>query len=1059
LGAGAKPAEPAAIQTPAAEPEERRWVTVLFADLSGFTSLCERLDPEDVTALIDGCMARLGSIVERYGGVVEQIIGDQLMAVFGAPLAHEDDPERAVRVALDLQRCAAEHADDFRGLPLRIGVNTGEVMFAPVGPGGARRPTVMGDTTNTASRLQTAAPPGGTLVGEETYRATSRAVRYEAVAPFQAKGKEAAVAAWRPLEALGTSFVRPLSEVPLIGREAELDGLRRTWAGVVADRRPHLATVIGPPGIGKTRLARELTAAVEAAGGRCIAGRSLPYGELTGYGAFAQQIKGLAGILETDPVPLAREKLAGVGAAPLGDEAGTVTSQVATLIGLGGDEVPEKAPLLYSARRFVEAVAADAPTLFLFEDVHWADASLLDLIEMLAGRVRDAPVLLLALARPELLETRPRWGGGLPSSSTLGLAPLAGAQAASLASHLAPHATPEIANRLVEVAGGNPLFLEELTASLSDATKEFLGRLPSTVSVTIAARLDALPAALRQVILDASVVGKIFWRGALERLGPDRPVRDLLDELERRDFIRRERSSRFGGDEEFCFRHMLIADVAHATLPKAARRERHAAVARFLEDSAGDRRAEFASLLAHHWLEAGDEPRALGYLVEAAEHARRSWATTEAVGLYERALELAGDDGALHRRLELGRAMALWEGSDLARAIPELDRLIPELDGTERAETTWNRGIAAFFSTDIGGVRRFAQQLGELAEQLGDREYHRLELALSAAANLLGGGLAEACTVAQEALADWPDAERRPERSWILGNVGLAHYWMGECGRSLEINDTAWRLAREVQSLQSFLLNAPHVGLALAGLGRHEEAIAHLEWSLGQARDLELVPRFTSRCAGMLAGVLYDAADTERARALSAETIELSAQGGFPTSGIFSRIDLLVTDTKEGDLGHAQTAFDPLWKDAQELRGWHEWLARGRLLQARSDLLLATGAGDEATEAAIEALDYWSGYQRPKYIALGRATLGSAHLACGRPAEALAELRRAEAVARGLGHPPTTYRVLGAVVAALAAAGDDDAAASLSAERRTDMDAFASRLSPERGERFLAAWA
>jgi tetratricopeptide (TPR) repeat protein len=279
---------------------------------------------------------------------------------------------------------------------------------------------------------------------------------------------------------------------------------------------------------------------------------------------------------------------------------------------------------------------------------------------------------------------------------------------------------------------------------------------------------------------------------------------------------------------------------------------------------------------------------------------------------------------------------------------------------------------------------------------------------------------------------------------------------MGECQRSLEINDVAWRLAREAQSLQGFLLNTPHVGLALAGLGRYDEAIDHLEWSLGQARDLELVPRFTSRCAGMLAGVLHDFGDTERARELSLETIELSALGGFPPSGIFARLDLLVADTEDGDLGRAQVGWDALWKETQNLRGWHEWLGRGRLLQVRSDLLLATGAGDEATEAAIAAVTFWIGYQRPKYVALGLATLGSAHLCCGRPAEAVAELRRAETVARHLGHPTTTWHVLAALVPALAAVGDDDAATATAAELQADIEAFAARLSPARRDRFLA---
>src|SRR5581483_7534141 len=294
--------------------EERRWVTVLFADLSGFTSLSERMDPEDVRALVDRSMALMAEVVAHYGGTVEGVVGDQLVALFGAPVTHEDDPERAVRTALDLQRCAVEHADAFGGLPLRIGANTGD-------------------------RLQTAAPVGGILVGQETYAATQRAFRYEGVVPFAAKGKEAPIAAWQPLEALGGASRRPASTAPMVGRDAELEMLWRIWERVVAERRPHLVTVLGPPGIGKTRLTRELIARAEAAGARCLAGRSLPYGERTGYGAFAEQVKGLAGIFDTEPLPEVRAKLATACGVLAEAEAGPVASHLAVLLGLGPDEI------------------------------------------------------------------------------------------------------------------------------------------------------------------------------------------------------------------------------------------------------------------------------------------------------------------------------------------------------------------------------------------------------------------------------------------------------------------------------------------------------------------------------------------------------------------------------------------------------------------------------------------------------------------------------------------------------------------------------------------------
>lgn len=1052
-----------AVTTPASErlPEERRWTTVLFADLSGFTSVSERMDPEDVRALVDRCMAMMGEVVVRYGGFVERVIGDELLALFGAPVAHEDDPERAVRAALELQRCAVEHAAEFGGLPLRIGLNTGEVMFAPVGPEGARHLTVMGDVANTASRLQTAAPPGGILVGEETYRATVRAVRYQPVEPFRAKGKEAPVAAWRPLDAPAPPSVRPLSAAPMVGRDAEFDVLWRAWEQVVAERRPRLVTVIGAPGIGKTRLARELVTRAEARGARCLPGRSLPYGERTGYGAFAEQVKGFAGIFDSDPVPEARTKLAEACQVLPDDEAGEVASHLAVLLGLAGDEnvVPEKGHLLYSARRFVEAVGQRLPLVLLFEDVHWSDPSLLELIESLAGRVRHTSVLLLTLARPELLEIRPTWAGGLPAYTALPLDPLSADGAEALASRIVPHLGRDVAARLADVAGGNPLFIEELAASVSDARAELLADLPTNVKATIAARLDALPPSERQVVLDASVVGKVFWRGALERLGEGRNLPELLDSLERRDFIRREPASRFRGDTEYSFKHMLIREVAHGTLPKSARRERHRGVARFLEEAAGDRLVESASLLAYHWLEAGDEAKALDYLVQAADHARRAWASGEAIRLYDQALGLVppSDEGR-GRQLRLDRAFARFEAGDLEQAAADLDGMLLELaDGVDRAEALFLRAQAAFYLADERVAARFSRELAKLADRLGHETYQRLSLFAQCLDTMLGGSLHESVAIGERALRSWPAGERSAERSLLMGSIGLEYYWTGDYHRSAELNDAAWRLGLEVRSLTAFLHSGPHVGLALAGLGRAEDAIVHCEWVLAKARELELVPRWTSRCLGMFAGVLYEIHETDRARGLSEEAIETSGRAAFPPSRVFAKIDLLRADMAAGQPGRDQAAWSVLWEEAGDLKGWHEWLARGRLLRAKAEILLAAGRADEAAEAATTGLAHWRRYTRPKYEAAALASLGQAHQAAGRPAEGSRELRRALEIAERLGHPPTIWDVAGKLVPALVAVGDDEGAEVAANKVAATIDGFASALSEARRAAFLAA--
>jgi predicted ATPase/class 3 adenylate cyclase len=634
----------------------------MFADLSGYTSLSERSDPEDVRAMVDRCMHRLGDVVDKFGGSVNQIMGDGMLAVFGAPVAHEDDAERAVRAALEMHACAAEHVEDFGGLPLRIGLQTGEVMFAPVGPKGRREQTVVGDVVNTAARLQASAPRGGVLVGEETWRATHGSVRYEAVEPLSVKGKKEPVPAWLALETSVAPPERPVSAVPMVGRRRELDILRTTWSRVITDLRPHLVTVIGPAGIGKTRLCQEFRAEIESEGARVLRGRCLPYGESTGYGAFAQLVKSTAGIFETDAAPEARHKLAARAGEILPEsEAAAVASHLAVLMGLGEAElVTERQVLFFSARHFVEALAAEEPTVFAFEDTHWAEPSLLDLVEFLAARVRDAPVMFLSSARPELFDDRPGWGGGLPAYTALRIEALPDGQAEELATHLLPESerTEAMLERMAEVAGGNPLFIEELASSLAEGTTDPTRALPTSVKAIVAARLDALQPNERRVLLDASVVGKTFWRGVLAHLGGESGLDDAIDALEARDFVRGERISRIEGDAEFSFRHMLIREVAYSTLSRATRRQRHAEVARFAEETAGDRSGELAPILGYHWREAGESERAVEYFLVAAEQAGRGWAKREAVLLYGQAIELLGPDDPRRRQARMRQAVA-----------------------------------------------------------------------------------------------------------------------------------------------------------------------------------------------------------------------------------------------------------------------------------------------------------------------------------------------------------------------------------------------------------------
>ncbi len=622
--------------------EERRIVSVVFVDLVGFTSRSEQLDPEDVHAILTPYHETVRAEIESFGGVVEKFVGDAVMAVFGAPTAHGDDPERAVRAALAVRDAVAALNTEQPELELRIrsAVNTGEAVVALSARPALGEAMVAGDVVNTAARLQQHAPVGEIVVGEETYRATHGAIEYEPLEPVTAKGKSEPITAWRTVAAASATGERHLSSNPFVGRSRELGLLEATWERVELERRPHLITILGPPGVGKSRLTAEFTERICSRDGRVVRGRCLPYRERSAYGAFAAQVKELAGIFDSDSVEVAVGKLRASVARLVGhEEAEAVAGHLAILLGLETEATaPDRNSLFQSVRVFIEAVARDHPTAFVFEDIHWADSALLDLIELLAVRLHDLPVLLLTLARPELLDARPAWGGGLLAYNALPLEPLADADAAELALHLLGADTKAV--RMAEVAEGNPLFIEQLAAVLSERGPDEAATLPTTIRGLVAARLDALPADERQVILDASIVGRIFWRGALERIArdPDCLVNALVG-LERRDLIRRDTVSRLEGDEQWSFKHVLIRDVAYDLQPRGRRRDGHRHVAEFIEQSAPEV-GEAAAALARHWRGADELERAVGYFLSAAEEAERGWAKQLAVTLYKEALEM-----------------------------------------------------------------------------------------------------------------------------------------------------------------------------------------------------------------------------------------------------------------------------------------------------------------------------------------------------------------------------------------------------------------------------------
>jgi class 3 adenylate cyclase/tetratricopeptide (TPR) repeat protein len=1043
--------------------EERKLVSILFVDLVGFTAQSDKADPEDVRDKLQLYHSRAKEQIERYEGTVDKFIGDAVMAVFGAPVAHADDAERAVRAGLRVLETIEDLNREQPGLELaaRAAVNTGEaVVSMDAQPGQAM---VMGDVVNTASRLQNAAPTGRLIVGAQTYRSTRGVIEYEQLEPVVAKGKAEPVEAWLAVAPMAAPAERPAGVTPFVGRDREMSLVGSVWERAVGERRPHLVTMIGPPGIGKSRLSREISAFVQGSGGRVVRGRCLPYETRDVYGAFGQHVKQVAGIFEHDPPEAARDKIRRMAASLVpGQEFSDCVRCLSLILGLGLDEpVDQQGILFYSGRRFVECLGLEQPTLFVFEDVHWADSSQLELLEYLASHVRDTSAVLLALARPEFLDNRPTWGSRQSAQTTITLEPLSENDASAITAHLLGDGNgfATAARRLVEVAEGNPLFLEELAGAVAEGVDPS-DELPTNVRAAIASRIDVLPPAPRTVLLDASVIGRTFWKGGLRALGTleglDDDLDEALDDLEARNLIRREPWSQVQGDVEFSFKHILIRDVAYSTLPRAARRERHVKVARYIEQRPSEQARELAWLLAHHWREANEPARAIDYLLIAAERARAAWATDEVVELTTAALELAEDD-ATRNRIRLQRALALVSLEDYQRAAAELGNLIPRLEGLERLEALTARGRAVLWTEQTEETFAVARESIELAEQLDSKELLPLAIGRLGAAHGMRGGegdLDAAVELGERALGMWVPGTRKGYLSEYQHHMANTSYWTGSYERALAAALSEAELATDPGSIEFLLRGGGMTGLILTALGRYEEAFEEFEAKIRLGRELGRPVRTLLNYSTM---AFREIQDLDEARRRSEDALQQAGWSGFLMPRLNSLVDIVFTDLARGEVGQAEAEWPSTWDEVRGGKAWERWLLIGKMMLARAEIALHTGDLETAADWATKVVDNARVVRRRKYEGYGRTILGQTFLKMGRGPEGVAELRSAVELADGLGSPAGQWQSRTALGGALYATGDDDGAGAAYREAAEVIRTMAATLSPERQKSFMAA--
>ena len=912
---------------------ERKLATVLFVDLVGSTALITGTDPEIARRRVQQYFDKVSHCVMTHGGIVEKFAGDAVMAAFGIPQAHEDDAERAVRAALGILESVRE-----LGLEVRIGIESGEVV---VDDETESSTFATGEAVNIAARLQQAAPVNTIMIGQGAHRLTLGRFEVEDEGPVEIRGRAEPVWAWRVICAAGGRARPGVRQAPLVGREAELELLENTYSRAVRDRRAHLFTIYGDPGVGKSRLTKEFVDSLE--GATVLFGRALPYGEGVTYSALSDMVKTAAGIADDDPLDDALEKLR--DCCPDEAVADLLALASGVLEAVKGERNQQE--IAWAAREWAEKLAEPQPLVLVFEDIHWAEDALLELVEHMSTWVKNVPILLLCMARPELLDLRPGWSGGRVRATAIELEPLGRADSEALVEALLDGDLGSGARQAVlDKSEGNPLFVEETVRMLSEANGGGIERIPDTLQALIAARIDHLPPGEKELLQGAAVMGRIFWKGALAELvleGTD--IDPLLEDLHLREIVLPETRSSISGQDAFKFKHVLIREVAYGGLSKAARAGYHQRFAEWLRKHAGE---ELLEVRAYHL----DHATAL--LAELDGSPPPKLATEAAVALEEAGRRaLAREANATARKL-------------LVRAV--------ELEPT--LERRFQAARAAWRMSEFPVVSPEMQEVLRLAREAGDRDLEaRALVALAEVSIFREGDVSRGEELAREALEA---AERDESKIFALEVLNTVAWWRGRLSEGEGYAQEQLEIARRLEraDLESEAL------LSLAGIYTSRQEDDRAEPLIERAKTLaEESGSLTARAhAYMQSGELYGwrrrdeeaLEEYERAR-------ELFAEVGAATYLAKAMLRIASTVRRAGDLEEAE-------KLAREgIRILKPLEDRGTLCEVQrflAEVLLDQGRLDEAELYALKAVetvgpqDVSSQASTKTSLALVRATQG-----------------------------------------------------------------------------------
>jgi class 3 adenylate cyclase/tetratricopeptide (TPR) repeat protein len=922
---------------------ERRLVSVLFADLVGFTALSEDRDAEEVRELLSKYFDLCRRLIARYGGTVEKFIGDAVMAVWGTPTAQEDDAERAVRAALELSTAVATLGTEVGAADLqaRVGVLTGE---AAVTLGATGEGMVAGDLVNTASRIQSVAPPGAVLVGDTTRRTTEAAIAYEDAGLHELKGKEEAAHLFRAVRVIGgrRGALRAAGlEAPFVGREREMRLAKELFHASSEEGKAHLVSVVGVAGVGKTRLSWEFEKYIDGLAqdvwwhrGRCLA-----YGEGVAYWALAEMVRSRAGILEGEEPDSALAKMrAMIGETfPDPEERSWVEPRLAHLLGLEERATREQADLFSAWRLFFERLAERGPVEMIFEDLQWADDALLDFIEYQLEWSRDHPLFILTLSRPEITDRRPTWGAGKRNFTSLSLEPLAPEAMEKLMRGLVPGLPEEITSRILDRAQGIPLYAVETVRMLLD--RGLLSKedgeyhptgpvedlqVPESLHGLIAARLDGLTSEERRLIQDASVLGKTFSKPALAGITTlkEAQLDGLLTKLVRKELLSVQADPRSPERGQYGFLQDLVKKVAHETLSKKERKARHLAFADYLETSWGGDPDEIVEILASNLLEAyraapeasdaGEiRTRARDTIARAGERAASLAANEEAKRYFEQAADLSVDALVKAGLLERAGEMA-WLGARAEEATDLMERAISLFEG----------------EGDTHAAARVTARLGEITWVTG-----RIEEAI--------GGMERSFEVLS---ADQPDEGLAS----LAAQLGRFLYFAGQHERAAERLERALEIAESLwlPEVLSMALNSKGALILMSAQARPREGFALLKESLELALENDY-PSAAMRAYYNLANLLYYYDRYEESFAYARDGMKLARKQGHRLWEWNFQAELVYLSFVTGDWDDAirQAADIPPLEESAATRP-----AAGELVLAIPPLLVARGLADEAAE-------------------------------------------------------------------------------------------------------------